>query len=222
MNNRPWYKRYPADFISGVLELTLEQKGAYSIIIDLMYDRGGAVPDNDKYIAGVCGCSIRKWRSIRIVLEKANKIFSKGGNIYNYRVEKEMIKAMKAIEERQENGRKGGIKSSQMRTLTHKNNNLFQGILESAHASYKPEAINKKTSNHFWKTKKIFLEPSQPLPDHQLPFTKPMEVDEEYWKKRLLWANRDGIWPSDWGPAPGKKGCLVPEKLLQETNLQPF
>ncbi|CAL9915138.1 hypothetical protein LSO9J_80044 [Candidatus Liberibacter solanacearum] len=43
MNNRPWYKRYPADFISGVLELTLEQKRAYSIIIDLMYDRGGAV-----------------------------------------------------------------------------------------------------------------------------------------------------------------------------------
>ncbi|WP_245412512.1 YdaU family protein [Candidatus Liberibacter solanacearum] len=79
MNNRPWYKRYPADFISGVLELTLEQKGAYSIIIDLMYDRGGALPDNDKYIAGVCGCSIRKWRSIRIVLEKANKIFSKEG-----------------------------------------------------------------------------------------------------------------------------------------------
>ncbi|ACT57624.1 hypothetical protein FXW30_05085 [Candidatus Liberibacter asiaticus] len=36
VNNRPWYKRYPANFISGILELTLEQKGAYSIILDLI------------------------------------------------------------------------------------------------------------------------------------------------------------------------------------------
>ncbi|ALK07663.2 DUF1376 domain-containing protein [Candidatus Liberibacter asiaticus] len=104
-----------------------------------LYDRGGSIPDNDKYIAGVCGCSIRRWRNIRAILEKFNKIFIQEGNIYNVRVEKEIIKAS---EERQENGRKGGIKSSQMRILSKKTNNLFQGTLKPAHVFQKPESIN--------------------------------------------------------------------------------
>ncbi|AKK19704.1 YdaU family protein [Candidatus Liberibacter africanus] len=219
MNNRPWYKRYPADFISGVLELTLEQKGAYSIIIDLMYDRGGSIPDNDKYIAGVCGCSIRKWRSIRIILEKSNKIFIREGNIYNTRVEKEIIKAIKASEERQENGRKGGIKSSQKRLLSSKNNNLFQGILKSARVSQKLESINNnKSHSDFHRGNKIFLSKYQ---WQQNSLERIEKVDEGHWKKRLAWANRDGIWPGDWGPPPGKEGCLVPIQLLKENNLQP-
>ncbi|AHA27843.1 YdaU family protein [Candidatus Liberibacter americanus] len=122
MNYRPWYKRYPADFLSGVFRLTLEQKGVYSILLDLMYDHGGSIPDDEKYIAGVCGCSTRKWRNIRLCLKKENKIFFKDGYIYNARVEKEIIKAIKATEECSKNGRKGGIKSAQIRIFANKNN----------------------------------------------------------------------------------------------------
>ncbi|MBL0848953.1 MAG: DUF1376 domain-containing protein [Candidatus Liberibacter ctenarytainae] len=215
MNNRPWYKRYPADFISGVLGLTLEQKGAYSIILDLMYDRGGSVPDDDKYIAGVCGCSIRKWRSIRLSLEKANKISIQQGYIHNKRVEKELIKAMKAAEERQENGRKGGVKSAQMRSLSNKNNDLFQEILESAHTYQKPETINRLSKYPSWKKNQISSEKYH----DSITVNDPAQINEEHWKKRLIWAHRDGIWPSDWGPSPGQKGCCVPPSLLKNSDL---
>ena len=31
--NNPWYRRYPADFINGTFGMTLEEKGAYSLIL---------------------------------------------------------------------------------------------------------------------------------------------------------------------------------------------
>jgi len=60
---RPWYRRFPDNFIAGTVGLTLEEKGAYSLVLDLMYVRGGPVPDEPRYIAGVCNCSVRKWNA---------------------------------------------------------------------------------------------------------------------------------------------------------------
>ena len=65
---RPWYRRFPDNFIAGTVGLTLEEKGAYSLVLDLMYVRGGPVPDEPRYIAGVCNCSVRKWNAIRAKL----------------------------------------------------------------------------------------------------------------------------------------------------------
>ena len=62
---RPWYRRFPDNFIGGTASLTLEEKGAYSLVLDLMYVRGGPIPDEPRYIAGVCNCSVRKWNAIR-------------------------------------------------------------------------------------------------------------------------------------------------------------
>ena len=74
MSDRPWYRRYGSDFIVRTLDLSLEEKGAYSVILDLIYDRGRPFPDDARYIAGVCGCSLRKWASIRGRLIEAGKI----------------------------------------------------------------------------------------------------------------------------------------------------
>ncbi|MBY7649612.1 MAG: hypothetical protein C4617_03845 [Candidatus Liberibacter europaeus] len=217
MNNRPWYKRYPADFISGVLGLTLEQKGAYCIILDLMYDRGGAIPDDEKYIAGVCGCSTRKWRNIRESLERSKKIFFQDGYIYNTRVEKEIIKAIKATEECQKNGRKGGIKSAKMRIFTNNKSNFAQASLKHARAFQKLENINQN-SNYYSMTigQKYWEESCSTNENNQIK--NKIIINEEHWKKRLTWARRDGVWPTDWGPPPGQKGCLVPITLLKDNN----
>lgn len=65
MAKRPWYKRFPADFIAATMDMSLEEKGAYSMALDLMYDKGGRIPDDARYIARVCGCSTRRWKQIR-------------------------------------------------------------------------------------------------------------------------------------------------------------
>lgn len=69
-----WYKRCGADFIHGTMMLTLEEKGAYSLCLDLIYDRGGPIADDARWLSGVCGVSIRKWNSIRERLVSLGKI----------------------------------------------------------------------------------------------------------------------------------------------------
>lgn len=74
MSATPWYKRYPADFIARTLHLPLEVKGAYSVVLDLIYDRGRPLPDDPRSIARACGCSIRRWNQIKGVLLDAGHL----------------------------------------------------------------------------------------------------------------------------------------------------
>lgn len=92
MSQHPWYKRYPADFIAGTLELSLEEKGAFSIIIDLLHDKGGAMDDDPQWLARVMGCSVRKWKAIREQLLAKGKIYIDEGKIVNQRVKREVYK----------------------------------------------------------------------------------------------------------------------------------
>lgn len=124
MNERMWYRRFGADFIAGTLNLTLEQKGAYSLVLDLIYDRGGPIPDDDRYIAGVCGCSIRKWASIKSVLVSSGKIILVDGRITNRRAEDEIEIRSKKARKLAENGAKGGEKRAENIATSNKNNEL--------------------------------------------------------------------------------------------------
>lgn len=140
MSGRPWYKRYGADFVAGTLGLTLEEKGAYSIILDLIYDRGSGIPDEPRYIAGVCGCSVRKWNAIRERLLSTGKITAENGLISNSRAEKEIEIAAKSSDERAESGRKGGEKRAENAAKSNENNEIGQAELKHTRAFQKPEA----------------------------------------------------------------------------------
>lgn len=111
----PWYKRYPSDFLAGTMDLTLEEKGAYNVILDLIYDRGAPIVDNSRYIAGVCGCSVRKWNSIRDRLLIAGKITIENGAISNRRALFELENHARIARKLAENGAKGGAKSAEQR-----------------------------------------------------------------------------------------------------------
>jgi uncharacterized protein YdaU (DUF1376 family) len=88
-----WYKRNADDALNGMMALTLEERGAYNTILDLMYQRRGVVPDDARWIAGWLGCSLRKWSSLRAALIVKGKLFAVDINglpsLANKRVEKE-------------------------------------------------------------------------------------------------------------------------------------
>ncbi|MCF6200359.1 MAG: YdaU family protein [Hyphomicrobiaceae bacterium] len=140
MSNRPWYKRYGGDFVQGTLELTLEQKGAYSLVLDLIYDRGGAIPDNERWLAGVCGVSLRKWRTLKQALIDLGKIYVCGDKISNLRADIELEKSVKMSQKLAENGAKGGRKRAENNIKTNKNNGLDQAGLKPTCATQKPES----------------------------------------------------------------------------------
>jgi uncharacterized protein YdaU (DUF1376 family) len=126
----PWYRRFPDNFIAGTVGLSLEEKGAYSLILDLMYVRGGPVPDEPRYIAGVCNCSVRKWNAIRQRLIDLGKITVAEGYLTNHRAEEEIEIGRKISREAAENGSKGGDKSAEIRATAKKNNALGQASLK--------------------------------------------------------------------------------------------
>lgn len=85
MNGLPYYKAYPRDFIDGTVGMDLETKGAYRIVLDLIYLHGGALPDDSRYIAGQLGCSVRKWNGIRDTLIGVDKLRTNEGRLTNER-----------------------------------------------------------------------------------------------------------------------------------------
>lgn len=77
MHGMLFYKRYPRDFLEGTAKMPLELKGAYSILLDIIYIQNGFAPDDDlsDYIPGNLGCSKRKWtQTIRPKLIQMGKI----------------------------------------------------------------------------------------------------------------------------------------------------
>src|SRR6476661_5000556 len=105
-----WYKRCGADFIHGTMMLSLEEKGAYSLCLDLIYDRGGPIPDDARWLSGVCGVSMRKWTALRDRLLSLGKLAVENGHLTNSRADLELVSAELSSRERAESGAKGGRK----------------------------------------------------------------------------------------------------------------
>lgn len=110
MNGLPYYRRFPRDFLEGTAGLSLEEKGAYGILLDLMYLQNGSLPDDPKYIAGNLGCSVRKWNIVRARLVEARKIFVADGVISNARMEAEIIRTHQVSEVKRSNAERGWMK----------------------------------------------------------------------------------------------------------------
>ena len=103
MNGLPYYKAYPRDFIEGTIGMPFEVKCAYRVVLDLIYMQGGDLPDDDRYISGLLGCSIRKWRSIRLALIEAGKIDVSGDFLTNKRAVSELETLAKLQDKQREN-----------------------------------------------------------------------------------------------------------------------
>lgn len=110
MNGLPYYKAYPRDFIEGTIGMPFEIKCAYRVVLDMIYMQDGALPDDDRYISGLLGCSLRKWKSIRNHLIEAGKIYVNGEFLSNYRADSE-LETLAKLQERQRENRRGSNKN---------------------------------------------------------------------------------------------------------------
>ena len=106
MNALPYYPRYPRDFFEGTAGMSLEEKGAYGLVLDLIYMMGArGLPDDPQYIAGQLGTSVRKWNSLRKSLIERGKLHTKDGIISNKRADKVKIKQRSYQDNQAENAR---------------------------------------------------------------------------------------------------------------------
>lgn len=129
-----WHPRYHGAALEGMRPLSLEERGAYTTLLDLMYERGGGVPDDDRFVSGWMGCSTRLWRSIRNRLIHAGKIRIEDGLIVNDRAVEELRSQSVRARKKAESGAKGGRSKREQHRPANENNEL---------AKAKPKHIDK-------------------------------------------------------------------------------
>jgi uncharacterized protein YdaU (DUF1376 family) len=140
MSVLPYHKRYHSDALAGFMPLTLEERGAYQTLLDMMYDRGGPLIDNERLLAGYMNCSLRKWRQVREQLIAKHKItITKDGTIINSRARKEIENATKTHRKLIESGAKGGRTRVENEKKTNEINGTDEASLEQP--SSHPQAI---------------------------------------------------------------------------------
>lgn len=92
MSSIKWYPRDPNAALAGMANLTFEEKGAYSVILDLIYMHAGKCPDSGKYIAHWIGIDTRRWLRLRKRLIEKGKIYPYAGELHNERADIEIHK----------------------------------------------------------------------------------------------------------------------------------
>lgn len=131
MSGLPWYRCFPRDFNEGMIGLTLEERGAYTTIVNLIYSRGGPVPDEAGYFRALLCCSAKTWTKVRAALIVKRKLFEVNYNgdpcLMNRRAADEIATSEKKSEKFSESGRRGGQNS---RTRANENNDVAEARLE--------------------------------------------------------------------------------------------
>lgn len=85
MTRLSWYKRYPVDFRDGTRRLSFEERGFYGDVLDLIYETGDDLPDDDEENAWRLRCDVRTYRRLKARLVELGKLLVDAGRLRNPR-----------------------------------------------------------------------------------------------------------------------------------------
>ncbi len=144
----PYHRRYQGDALQGYRKLTLEQRGAYTTILDLIYDEGGPIEFNERWLAGELNCSLRKAKALLDELLELRKIYvTRDGKISNHRAEQEIGNALKISRKRAENGSKRKDNPSGKPENPNKNNAAVKQLLNNCGVIPVPEPYKNNNNS---------------------------------------------------------------------------
>lgn len=167
MSDMPWFKFYPADWLSGTRGLTATEAGVYITLIAMMYDHGKPLAMDEGRLARYCGATPRQFASALERLISEGKIMVLAAGLWNARVASELqdreeksCKAKEAVAARE--NRK--TKENQGKAGSNDDQAMIEGSSISEVRSQKLEGLSKDS-------------PSAP-PSPELPLTsKPALID---------------------------------------------
>lgn len=99
--------------------MSLEERGAYATIKDMILDRGGAIPDDIRFIAGNLGIDTRPAKRLRHRLIELQALYEDDGNLRCLRADHELADAGARITR----AREAGISSASKRSATSNETN---------------------------------------------------------------------------------------------------
>lgn len=133
-----WYKHDPDAFKGGTIGLTLEEIGAYILILDDIYARDGNVPDDPGYLCRLLRSDPRVAKRVRQRLITLGKIHTADGLIANLRATSELSSANIRLSLKQNINENNGATPVRARATTttrlseEEEENLFKGFSSSS------------------------------------------------------------------------------------------
>jgi uncharacterized protein YdaU (DUF1376 family) len=91
MGNYPWVKFYPGDWLAGTGALTAAERGVYTTLIMLMYEKNGSIAPDHARLARRCGLPKARFTKALEALIQQGKIFKTAGGLMNARCERELV-----------------------------------------------------------------------------------------------------------------------------------
>ena len=101
----PWYKHNVHEFLDGVQGIGADVIGAYIVLLDLIYARGGETRRDDRHLAAILGSSKRLATALTDRLIELGKIDAHGAFITNSRAKSE-VKSARDVTERRVNAQR--------------------------------------------------------------------------------------------------------------------
>lgn len=221
MSKNAWHKRYHGAALGGYMGLSLEERGAYTTVLDLMYDTEWApgIRDNDRWIAGHLDVSVRKWRTLRACLFDKGKLDIFEGFISNKKYREVRENALEISRKRSESGASGGEKSGEVRRKVAENGQsdeaiasglpLYARASESRDKREELEEGSSEPSTRTTKPKRRKASPEAPLPpdfepaltDHARQLWNALDSPERELRKFKDHALSKGRTAKDWQAA---------------------
>jgi uncharacterized protein YdaU (DUF1376 family) len=138
-----WYRRDIRAAIKDMAGLTLDERGAYTSIVDHQYLMGSPLPDDDRYMSGILGCDIRVWRRLRTQLVNKGRITISDGQIADERANYEQAKLQEERNRRAASGQLGGISSG----ISRRNKALAEATASTPTSQIREEENREYSAN---------------------------------------------------------------------------
>ena len=151
-----YYKRDPDAALAGMMELTLEECGAYNRIIDMLYSRDGRLPDDDSMIRTALHCHWHTWRSVKQRLIRKGKIWLEHGFIKAKRVDETIEEATAVSEKQRAKVAKRWCNGAKAATKTLKNSPDSDAIA-ARYSTNTPPSIEEVSDKNLNKNKQAAL-----------------------------------------------------------------
>lgn len=128
MGTMEFWKCYPDKFLIGVRGLSLEECGAYSIVLQLIYATDNKLLDDDFEMCGSLHCNTKVWRRIKATLIEKGKIYVENGHLMNTKATSTIVNALENSAKVSELNRVKGIKSG----IARKKRKELDGVVEQS------------------------------------------------------------------------------------------
>lgn len=142
----PYLQFFPADYLADTMHLTLEEHGAYLLLIMNYWQTGKPLPDNDRRMSSICSTSVEKWLEIKPILNEFF-ILDDNGDIPVWRHPRLDFDLQKTFA-KSEKCRRAGKKSASNRLNNKENPASVQRPIESVLNHRDTDKIRKDTDKH--------------------------------------------------------------------------